>query len=178
MSFVDTKILFLILSTLSYFEVFRIIELKYQGYSAERIFKEPMSLDFLEAFLIYLFCSRHTFYFEMNIICNNMLFGSRIDHPLISSAFKDRNSALLKQRSWFSVYFMEKILGIMELSTKDVFVGGEQIKAGFIKDILNESDDLKSQFLKYVKSRFKNLDSRKQWKDLSIKNKTKLVSYF
>ena len=73
---------------------------------------------------------------------------------------------------------MEKILGIMELSTKDVFVGGEQIKAGFIKDILNESDDLKTQFLKYVKSRFRNLDSRKQWKDLSLKNKTKLVGYF
>ena len=173
---VKAKVLFLILVTVLYFEAFRIFEYLIQKKSIEASFRDQEPMSYMTALFLYLICCRHVFYFQINILAAAMVFGNSHDHILMRSAFPKRNAVVIRQNTQFYYYFMERILGIMNMNSKDIITGGE-LKKGFLKEMVSESRELRDKFMDFMRTRFVRDETTKSWSSLSLKEKAVLVGF-
>lgn len=173
---VKAKVLFLILLTILYFEGFRVFEFLVQKKSIEATFRDQEARSYWTALVLYVICCRHVFYFQINILASAMVFGNSHDHVLMRSAFPKRNAVVIRQNTQFYYYFMERILGIMNMNSKDIITGGE-LKKGFLKEMVSESREVKDKFMDFMRTRFVRDETTKSWSSLTVKEKTLLVGF-
>jgi hypothetical protein len=176
-NFVNSKVLFLIISTFLFFEGFKILEYNIFKKSIETSFSDERTHEYVEALILFLICCRQRLYFEMYTLLPNMLYGVSLDHPLLRAAFPQRAPILVRDRSQFYTYFMEKVLHISGLVSKDVLTSAGEIKDGFLKDMLQDNREVRERFSELLKTRFGRDDQTQSWRRLGAFGKVKMVTF-
>lgn len=167
---VNLKVLFLILTTFLYFEGYKLIEFLLKKKSIEIHFADKISNDYGESLFLFLLCCRHPFYFNLFVLTNNMIYGNIHNHILLEVGFHKREGSVIRYNSQFYYYFMERILTIMKINSKEIYKEGN-VKKGYIKDMIEESQDLKDKFINYMKTRFGKDEVAKEYHSLGFKDK-------
>jgi hypothetical protein len=169
----ELKSLFLVMSAFLYFGGFQTIDFLFNGGLVSPTFYEKLDLDYLETLILYIICARHNFYYEVAILFEASSYGNSQDHVLMNALFDKRSKLVIRQRSQFYRYFIERILGIMNVGINDIFNKNHTLKNGYIRNMVKESKDLEEKLINFMKSRFANPGSSKG----KVSMKTKVLDF-
>jgi hypothetical protein len=169
----DLKSLFLFMSAFLYFGGFQTIDFLFNGGLISPTFYEKLELDYLETLVLYIICARHNFYYEVAILFEASAYGNSQEHVLMNALFDKRAKLVIRQRSQFYRYFIERILGIMNVGINDIFNKNHSLKNGYIRNLVKESKDLEEKLINFMKSRFANVGATKG----KVPLKTKVLDF-
>lgn len=161
----NCRSLFLLISILIFFQGMEITKAWITRFKpAVSLWGDFLTLDFFAPTLLYIACSRHNFYTDMNTLTSTIMFGNSHEHTLLQAAFPKRNLGVVRNNSLFEKHLLERLPAYIHVTGREIYGGGEDIKIKYIKELMSESPHLFTSFIRTLQSLFGTMDARKRSK--------------